>query len=180
MTRAIVRWTPPTELLNLLRDAAGNIADLSTPMEKISRLGLEEIQNRLARGGDGDWPALSPATILRYGDHQIGVGKGGGFTSSLQRSYSATNAVVISRAPHAHLFDEGTKVRVRDGKRVYTYSEGGKRKSRSQSRKTIATSQARDAQPARPFMYFSDDLFEKSKDIVIAHVLGGFGYEAAA
>jgi len=172
MATAFCRWTPPAELLELFRDTERRTLDLSVAMEQISRIGSEEIVQRLIAGGDGDWPALSPATILRSGNHRIGIGEHGGFVSTIRRDFSRRNAVVFSRAPHAHLFDEGTKWHAIGGQRVRLFNEGGRHLSRGETRRRLTAQTASGfQQPPRPFMYFSDRIQARFGQIIVDHVL---------
>lgn len=176
-----VRWTPPARLIALLEQTEHAVDDLSPAMEKVSKLGYDEIQNRLETG-DPSWPELSPATVRRWGAHRLGIGRHGGFASSLRRGWSKRNAVVMSAAPHAHLFDEGTKVhRTVSGTRVHAHTSGRRHVSRPLTKKILRETIAETFQPPRNFMYFSRDLVGPSGrawQVVIDHFARPF--EAAA
>ncbi|HSY50401.1 MAG TPA: phage virion morphogenesis protein [Thermoanaerobaculia bacterium] len=150
--------------------------DLSPAMEQVARIGYEDVIQRLQSGGDG-WPALSPATIKRWGEHQIGVGEHGGFGPTLRRDWSKKNAVVYTRAPHAHLFGDGTLSHSIGGKKVSVYNSKRGHLSRSISKSRIAKSQPKEQEPARPYMYFSEQAQTRMSDTIYAHL---FGEQAAA
>jgi hypothetical protein len=151
----------------------GRVLDLSPVMEPISKQIQTELRDRLERGGDGDWPENAPSTVAKKGSSTPGVGEHGGFAPTIQRAWSARNAVALTRAPHAHLFDEGTvRHLTHSGSRVSVYSEGGKHVSRAESRKRLHGTNSRQHSPAYPFAYLSDGLQELAGDEILDFVIG--------
>jgi hypothetical protein len=179
-------WKPPKELEEMFRNTADALKDLSPAMEKVSRIGFEEVYARLQAGGDGDWPPLATATIRRHGQHQVGVGPGGGFGPTLRRDWSKNNAVVFSRAPHAHLFEGGTQDHFSGSYGTLPFSPGDKRRgkrtslyanrSRTDTRNAIAkrSLSGQDHEPPRRFMYFSERFIERAGETILAHVFDAF------
>ena len=184
------RYTPPKALLDDLKQIGKDIDDLSPAMQRGSQLGSDDVAQRLDRGGDGNWPALAESTIKRHGDHKIGVGEAGGFGPTLRRDWSKKNFVVFTKEPHAHLFGEGRNVHYSTaGKKVNVFNErttrvrgdskgqtrGGGHVSKAESRKRLLDSTSVKAQPAREFMYFSEEVFTKFRDVLFDHVFGALG-----
>lgn len=171
-------WTPPKALREMLERMGEDINDFSPAMEKVSRIGFEDVVQRLSRGGD-EWPELSKATIRRHGPHRIGVGEHGGFIPTLRRDWSKRNAVVFTKAPHAHLFEEGTASHSVGGKKVRAYKSKGKHVSAAATRKILATGKMTTRQPSRPFMYFSENVKTRAGEIILNRVFDAFEGRAA-
>lgn len=178
-------WRPPLALQKMLREMGDAVVDLAPAMERVSRLGFEEITQRLNRGGgDIDWAPLAETTIERHGPHPLSIGKGGGFVPTLRRDFTKSNAVVFTKAPHAHFFDEGRSYHYVGGKHTHVYTTrgarvrgkskgmtgGGKHVSKAASKKLLLASTSDKIQPARNFMFFSDNVKNRAGDIILAHV----------
>jgi hypothetical protein len=69
--------------------------DWSVVMEKISRAMLEDTR-KVFSTGLGEWPSMAGNASTTLADWN-------------QRAWSPENAVVVNRAPHAHLIEAGTK-----------------------------------------------------------------------
>lgn len=182
------RFTPPADMLEDLKTVAAHLDDLSPAMERGSAFGLSDVESRLGRGGDGDWAPLADATVKRWGSHQIGVGKDGGFGPTLRRDWSKKNFIIFTRAPHAHLFGEGRDAHYANGKRVNVYNQRGTRvrgKSKGETRggghipkgqslQRLIGSTASQNQPGRGFMYFSENVFNQFRDVLFRHTFEPF------
>jgi hypothetical protein len=163
-----------TALDSLTRGVAQRMDDLSPVMEPISKLIQDEMKARLARGGDG-WAPFSKLTLRRPTHRGPGIGEHGGFAPTIQRSWSKRNAVGLTRAPHAHLFDEGTTRHLSKstGGRVNVFSEGRRHVARPQARRRLAATRSEVHQPERPFAYLSPALQSRASEMVIDFVLEG-------
>lgn len=162
-----------------VREIIDRVNDLSPVMRPISYDALREGRDRLARGGDGDWPAPAPETIRKKRGAGLpatpGVGDGGGFVSTLRAFHGKRNAGWKTRAPHAHLFGEGTSRHVIHGRVVNLYSSNGQRLSRAESRRRVASPNrsSRFHAPPRPFAYMSDQAHARYNGMISAYVLFG-------
>jgi hypothetical protein len=168
---AYARFEPSRAFANDLGAMVERTGDLSPAMERVARIGFEDVNQRLASGGEG-WVRHSAATVLRHGEHQLGVGEHGGFGPTLRRDWSKKNAVVYTRAAHAHIFGDGTTSHTIGNRKVSIYSTGRSHLSRSVSKSRLAKSKAKEQQHERPFMYFSPKATERFNEVIVAHLFG--------
>jgi hypothetical protein len=110
------QFYPPKELAEFIVTLRETVNDFSVPMEKISRVMLEDTRE-VFNSGLGEWPTMKQATIDRWGPHKLlnlggKTGQGGSGTPLRewnQRAWSKANAAVLNRAPHAHLMEGGVR-----------------------------------------------------------------------
>jgi hypothetical protein len=169
----------PKDLTDFVREMGDRVDDLSPVMEQISSLIRDELKARLAHGGDGEapWAPSDPDTIRKKRKAgqslDVGIGGHGGFGPFIGRSWSKRNAVALTVAPHAHLFDEGTKRHYSGGARVKVFGENGHHVSRPESRaRLLSVTESRQHQPARPFAYLSDALIDLAPAMVLDFIIG--------
>jgi hypothetical protein len=162
------------ELEDVPREMADRVTDLTPVMTVVATADLKpDMLDHLQTQGDGTWPAKSPNTIKRHGDTPLGVGSHGGFAPTIQRGWSKSNAVAFTRAPHAHLFGDGTQqYRTQGGARAFRWGSKAGRSSRGRSRAFMQSNLSSLHQPARFFAYINDPVQERATRRVGAFVVG--------
>lgn len=164
------------ELEDVTKAMVSRVEDLTPVMTVVATDDLKpDMVAHLESQGEGSWAGKSPETIKRHGNRPLGVGDHGGFVPTIQRSWSRTNAVAFTRAPHAHLFSLGTKqYRSQGGARTFRWgSKAGGRVSKPRSRVFTQSHLSSEHQPPRPFDYISDPVKERATRRVGSFVVGG-------
>ena len=163
------------------------VEDLKPIMRTISYMAAED--GRKQSVGNPDWPDLDPDTIEKKRREGLpltaGVGAHGGFAPTITPFYGRRNAGWKTKAPHAHLFEGGTKRYSVGGSQVNVWSGGKgeikqgknkgkiktKHKSKAASLALLIQAKSEQHQPARPFGYFADGAHERYNDMIAAFVL---------
>jgi len=159
---ATATWTPPIELREFLDDVGERVEDFSPVMQAIA-IDLEEFVEDVIfpTKGEGEWQELAPATKRRHKDRAGGILQlSGDLRRRTGRDWSARNAVVINRMPHAHFATQGT---VRRRTALWqSKATGVRRRSRKQAEALRGTEafRGREHEPARDFIYVSDERAE--------------------
>lgn len=162
-------FLPPQDLAEILDRLKDRIDDWTAPMEKISRIMLEDTKHVFATGL-AEWVPMSQATVDRWGPHPL-LRRGGHNGSTPleqwnQRAWSPKNAAVINRAPHAHLIEDGVQ-------RYQTpmYQSGGRRRSRSSIRERLASGERGSMHsPPRDFLFVDEDSYPTFKRYILDHI----------
>jgi phage gpG-like protein len=153
---------------DLLGDVDGKLDDLTPVMVQISEDMRKFIVDTVfPTGGEGRWAPLAQSTTTRdkWKDRassgrpgRIGPLRSSGWMSlSVHRASSKTNAAAITKAPHAHLQEFGTKAYMTP---LYQ-SKGKKLKSKSQIKAAkLAGLGGHLRVSPRPFMYIDEDRAE--------------------
>ena len=143
---ARVRFVAPTEFITLLKGLDRKFDDFSVPLTDVAKLGFSAVMRNVRSKGDGEWDALDPDTIERWGEHQPLLptkrdgGRSTGLIDSIRYAVYPFSAEVFTKAPHAQLIDFTG--------RDESPGEWG-------------------AMPARPFMYLPEKVEEQAVDIIL-------------
>jgi hypothetical protein len=162
-------------LVDIPQEMIDRVEDMSPVMAVVATDDLKpEMLENLASQGQGSWAPKDPDTIKRHGNTPLGVGAHGGFAPTVQRSWSKSNAVAFTRAPHAHLFEGGTKrYRTASGAANPRWNINGRHRSRAFSRAHRLNPSALSSQhqPPRAFAYIGDPVKERASRRIAAFIV---------
>jgi hypothetical protein len=142
------------EIRDRLNAMGDSFDDFTLPLQKGADLILGDVLSAFETGGASvgeSWRPLAATTFLRWGRHEFGRGPTGNLIGSIRKFVRPFLVGVEATAPHARLFESGTK----EVARIPT-AGGTLRISARRPRPRVTMFMGEERQPARPFLILTE------------------------